>query len=123
MWPQLLMVLPSLLDKVFPDKTAADAAKAKLIELQMNGELQQIMGQLEINKAEAQSGNWFVAGWRPGAGWTCVLGLLYTFIVRPLAEGFGHPMPAIDTGELNALLFAMLGVAGLRSVEKVKGVA
>lgn len=123
MWPQLLMVLPSLLDKVFPDKTAADAAKAKLIELQMNGELQQIMGQLEINKAEAQSGNWFVAGWRPGAGWVCVLGLLYTFIVRPVATALGYPMPAIDTGELNALLFAMLGVAGLRSVEKVKGVA
>lgn len=123
MWPQLLMVLPSLLDKVFPDKTAADAAKAKLIELQMSGELQQIMGQLEINKAEAQSGNWFVAGWRPGAGWVCVLGLLYTFIVRPVATALGYPMPAIDTGELNALLFAMLGVAGMRTVEKVKQVA
>ena len=27
-------------------------------------------GQLEINKAEAQNPNWFVAGWRPAIGWT-----------------------------------------------------
>ncbi len=123
MWPQLLMVIPSLLDKIFPDKTAADAAKAKLLELQMNGELQQIMGQLEINKEEAKSSNWFVAGWRPGAGWVCVVGLFYSFLIRPMAEGFGHPMPAIDTDALNALLFAMLGVAGLRTVEKIKQVS
>lgn len=123
MWPQVLMLLPSLLDKIFPDKTKADEAKAKLIELQMNGELQQIMGQLEINKEEAKNTSLFVSGWRPSVGWCCSLALFYQFIIRPVSTGFGHPMPPIDIEALNTLLFALLGVAGLRTVEKVKGVS
>lgn len=123
MLPQILLMLPTLLDKIFPDKTKADEAKAKLIELQMNGELQQIMGQLEINKEEAKNANLFVAGWRPSVGWCCSLALFYQFLVRPVSTGLGHPMPPIDVEALNTLLFALLGVAGLRTVEKVKSVA
>jgi hypothetical protein len=123
MWAALIPVLGNVLDKIFPDKTKADEAKARLLELQMNGELQQIMGQLEINKEEAKSTNMFVSGWRPSVGWCCSFAMAYQFLVRPIATGFGHPMPPIDVEALNTLLFAMLGVAGLRSVEKVKGVA
>lgn len=123
MWNLAIPIIGSLLDKIFPDKTKADEAKARLIELQMNGELQQILGQLEINKEEAKSVNLFVSGWRPSVGWVCSLSLTYEFLIRPIATGFGKPMPPIDTEALNTLLFAMLGVAGLRSVEKVKGVA
>jgi hypothetical protein len=123
MWQLLIPVLGNVLDKIFPDKTKADEAKAKLIELQMSGELQQIMGQLEINKEEAKNVNLFVSGWRPGIGWTCGLALFYMFLVRPISTGFGHEMPPIDLEALNTLLFAMLGVAGLRTVEKVKGIA
>ena len=82
----------------------------------MNGELQQILGQLEINKEEAKNGNLFVSGWRPGVGWTCGLALFYEFLIRPVATGFGKPMPTIDVEALNTLLFALLGVAGLRTV-------
>lgn len=114
-------LLGTLLDKIFPDKTKADEAKAKLLEMQLSGELQQIMGQLEINKEEAKSSSLFVAGWRPSVGWVCSLSLTYEFLIRPIATGFGKPMPPIDTEALNTLLFALLGVAGLRSVEKVKG--
>ena len=123
MWQLLIPVLGNVLDKIFPDKSSSDAAKARLIELQMNGELQQIMGQLEINKEEAKNVNLFVSGWRPGIGWTCGLALFYMFLVRPISTGFGHEMPPIDLEALNTLLFAMLGVAGLRTVEKVKGIA
>ena len=122
-WAALSPVLGNVLDKIFPDKSSSDAAKAKLIELQMSGELQQIMGQLEINKEEAKNVNLFVSGWRPGIGWTCGLALFYMFLVRPISTGFGHEMPPIDLEALNTLLFAMLGVAGLRTVEKVKGIA
>lgn len=114
-------LLGTLLDKIFPDKTKADEAKAKLLEMQLTGELQQIMGQLEINKEEAKSSSLFVAGWRPSVGWVCSLSLTYEFLIRPIATGFGKPMPPIDTEALNTLLFALLGVAGLRSVEKIKG--
>ena len=123
MWQLLIPVLGNVLDKIFPDKTKADEAKAKLIELQMSGELQQIMGQLEINKEEAKSASLFVAGWRPAVGWCCSLALAYQFLVRPISTGLGHEMPAIDVEALSTLLFALLGVAGLRTVEKIKGIA
>lgn len=123
MWQLAIPIIGNLLDKIFPDKTKADEAKAKLLELQMNGELQQILGQLEINKEEAKNVNLFVAGWRPSIGWCCSLGLFYQFLIRPISTGFGHEMPAIDIEALNTLLFAMLGVAGLRTVEKIKQVA
>lgn len=123
MWAAIIPLISTVLDKILPDKQANEAAKVDLIKLQMSGELQQIMGQLEINKEEAKNANLFVSGWRPGVGWTCAIALFYMFLVRPIATGFGHPMPPIDLEALNTLLFAMLGVAGLRSIEKVKGVA
>jgi len=95
-----------IIDKVWPDKTEAEKAKLKLFELQMNGELQQLAadlelakGQLQVNAVEAQSSSVFVAGWRPAVGWVCVMGLLYTFIIRPLlawASGFAvDPVPVV----------------------------
>lgn len=123
MWQLAVPIIGNLLDKIFPDKTKADEAKAKLLELQINGELQQILGQLEINKEEAKSANLFVSGWRPSVGWCCSAAMAYQFLVRPISTGFGHEMPAIDTEALTTLLFALLGVAGLRTVEKIKSVA
>jgi hypothetical protein len=123
MWPVLIPLLGQLLDKAIPDKGKAEEAKLELLKMQMNGDLQQTLGQLEINKEEAKNANLFVSGWRPSVGWVCSLGLVYEFLVRSIAGGFGYSFPPIDTNALNSLLFALLGVAGLRTVEKVKGVA
>jgi hypothetical protein len=40
-------------------------------------------GQLEINKAEAQSRNVFIAGWRPFIGWTCGVAMAYNYVDSP----------------------------------------
>lgn len=124
MWPQLLAVIPSLLDKIFPDKTKADEAKARLLEMQLNGELDQIKGQLEINKEEAKNASVFVSGWRPAIGWVCASALAFQYLARPILIGFGYGanLPGLDE-TLWQLLFGMLGLAGLRSVEKVKKAA
>lgn len=123
MWQLLIPAVSSILDKVFPDKTEADKAKARLLELQMNGELQQIVGQIEINKTEAANSNLFVSGWRPSVGWVCSAALAYEYLVRPLLITFGIPAAPIQSDTLNTLLFALLGIAGLRSIDKIKGVA
>lgn len=123
MWQLLIPAVSSILDKVFPDKTEADKAKARLLELQMNGELQQVMGQIDINKIEASHQNLFVSGWRPSVGWVCSAALAYEYIVRPLMLTFGLNAAPIEVDTLNTLLFALLGVAGLRTIDKVKGVA
>lgn len=132
----LLPVLGQILDKVLPDKGASDAAKLELVKMAQAGELAQLQadvtlatGQTDINKIEAGSNRLFVAGWRPFVGWICGLAVAFKFIGGPMlfmvAQAIGHPvaLPNIATEELWPLLLGMLGLGGLRTVEKVKGAA
>lgn len=117
-----------IIDRLWPDPEQAAAAKLELFKLEQSGELAKITGQLEINKMEAQHRSMFVAGWRPGSGWICNIGLLYTFLVQPLlswvAQIKGWPIPpAIDTEVLLVLLGSLLGIGSFRTFEKSKGVA
>ena len=95
-----------------------------------------LQGQMEVNKVEAASSSLFVAGWRPAIGWIGAVALGYQFLLYPLlvwawallqARGLVpnnlQPPPMLDTEALWVVLSGMLGIAGLRSVEKVKGVA
>ncbi len=95
-----------------------------------------LAGQQEINKVEATHASLFVAGWRPAVGWVSVAALAYQFIAYPLltwawawmqsagwvAPGL-QPPPLLDVEALMVLLTGMLGIAGARTFEKVKGVA
>lgn len=95
-----------------------------------------LQGQMEVNKVEAASSSLFVAGWRPAIGWIGAVALGYQFLLYPLlvwawallqarglVPGNLQPPPMLDTEALWVVLSGMLGIAGLRSVEKVKGVA
>lgn len=126
----LLDIGGKVIDRIWPDPTAAAAAKLELFKLQQTGELQQIAGQLEINKAEASSGSLFIGGWRPFVGWVCGSALVYTYLLYPLllwagALWFPTIKPPVlgNDGMLYELLLGMLGLGGLRTIEKVKGVA
>jgi hypothetical protein len=118
-----------LIDRLWPDPAQGAAAKLELIKLQQSGDLAQMTGQLEINKIEAANANMFVSGWRPAIGWVCALALLYQYLVRPLAvavfAAVGHPLPVMPGLDENLwqLMMAMLGMGGLRTFEKVQGVA
>jgi hypothetical protein len=132
----LIPLIGSILDKIIPDPQQAADAKLKAIELAQRGELAVLdadmklaLGQLGVNQAEAGNSSIFVSGWRPYIGWVCGAALTYQFILRPLglfaAAYFGHPVndaPGLDD-TLWQLLFGMLGLGGLRTFEKVKGVA
>ena len=134
MWGALVSMLPGLLDKIIPDPAAAADAKLKAIELAQRGELAALdadlrlmLAQADINKAEAST-DLFRGGWRPACGWVCAAGLAYTFLLRPvlpwlasLAGADVQAMPEIDTDTLMVLLTGMLGLSGLRTVERVKG--
>lgn len=135
MWQTLVPIVGGLLDKLIPDPSAASEAKLKALELAQKGELAYLdaeirsaLGQIEVNSKEADNANLFVSGWRPGAGWVCVAGLFYTFILQPIlawaAATRGVPAPpVIDTETLMVLLTGMLGLGGYRSLEKFRGVA
>lgn len=122
----LFEVGSKVLDRVLPDPAQQAAAKLELLKLQQNGELAQITGQMEINKAEAASSSLFVSGWRPSIGWICGAGFAVQFVIGPLAEWgsalAGHPVkfPQMDTGTMMPLLLGMLGLGGLRTAEKLQ---
>jgi hypothetical protein len=125
-----------VIDKIFPDKDAADKAKLEMMKLSQAGEFKEIeqdfelaKKQIEANIAEATKGG-LMNQWRPAIGWVCVCAYAFNYLVMPLANWivlfFNSTAPAIvalDTGELTTLLFGMLGIGGLRTFEKVKGVA
>jgi hypothetical protein len=88
-----------------------------------------VKGQLEINKAEAGNASIWVSGWRPAVGWVCAGALFSQYILRPWVQWAaiisGHPIPELPgiDDHLWELLGGMLGLGGLRTVEKIKGVA
>jgi hypothetical protein len=94
------------------------------------------LGQMEVNKVEAANQNLFVAGWRPAIGWVGAGAMFYQFLLYPIlvwawvwlqAEGYVprevKPPPMLDTDALWVILSGMLGIAGMRSFEKSRGVA
>ncbi len=92
-------------------------------------EAQALQNQTDINKIEAASTNLFVSGWRPFIGWICGYALAYVAIIEPALRfiaamaGYEGDFPTIDTTITMQVLMGMLGLGGMRSYEKVKGVA
>lgn len=125
-----LSKLIGLIPDVNARAAAAAAFQKELLEATVNANL----GQIEINKQEAASASIFVAGWRPAVGWVCGFALAYQFVLQPLI-GYGlsvystyshnsiPPIPTLDTASLMTVLMAMLGLGGMRTFEKVNGVA
>ena len=108
-------------DKFVPDKDLATKLKANAASQEFAGELSLLVGQLEINKVEAAHKSLFVAGWRPFIGWVCGVGLLYNVLIQPIFD-IWVDMPEINPDLLYPVLLGMLGMSGLRTYEKFKGV-
>lgn len=107
-----------------------DPAKKIRLQLElMKAEHQIDRAQITVNVHEAKHPNWFVSGWRPGVGWTCVAGLAYQAVLQPmmnwglLVSGSSLVPPEIDTSLLTTVLLGLLGLGGIRAFEKMKGVA
>lgn len=117
----LIPAVATLLDKFIPDA----GEKAKLAhEIATIAETQAheiALAQIKVNEAEAKGG-WFRAGWRPALGWVCVAGFAVNFFVSPIAAGFGFTVPQADVATMMPVLMGMLGLGGMRSWEKTKGI-
>lgn len=124
--PSLIEIGSRILDRVIPDKAAADAAKLELLKAAQDQEFALSLGQIETNKEEAKHASVFVAGWRPFIGWTCGVGLGWNFVGYPMATWAAtiwfpeFVPPELLSDNLLELTLAMLGMAGLRSWEKFK---
>jgi hypothetical protein len=130
----LLPVLGEVLDRVLPDPKQAEQVKLEMLKMAQEAELKGLQasvelakGQIEVNKVEAGTDG-FRGGWRPFCGWVCGAGLCYQFLVQPilpwlvgLQGATVPPLPPIDSEALYGLLMGLLGLGGLRTVERVRG--
>ena len=105
----------TIINKIFPDKEAADAAKLKLLELQQAGELKELEAKAQIVNTEAASKHWLAANWRPLT--------MLTFVALIVARWFGWAAPNLSEAEyLKLWSIVELGLGGYvigRSVEKI----
>ncbi len=114
-----------VIDKFIPDPEAKAKAESELRSSLQGWD----KGQMEVNKAEAASGVTMAATWRPAIGWVCAIALAFQFVVAPIGAWVAAmagvdlpPAPRLDS-MLWELMFGMLGFGGLRTFEKIKGVA
>ena len=118
----------TLIDRFFPNKEEARKAEADFLTMAAEGELKQVIAQLEINAREAAHPSVWVAGWRPFFGWAGGVAFLYATIAQPLLAWMaaikGWPVPpTLNMDLLWVVITGMLGIGGLRTFEKSKGVA
>ncbi|MEC5163741.1 3TM-type holin [Janthinobacterium sp. CG_S6] len=129
-------IIKGVITRVWPDPAAQADAQLKLALMVQNGELAQLAAatdlakaQIGVNAAEASNNSLFVAGWRPFIGWICGAAFAYKFVLAPAAAfaltALGHPvtLPVLDFTEMSTVLLGMLGIGGLRTIEKIKGVS
>jgi hypothetical protein len=121
----ILEVGKTLLDRFVPDPAAKREAELEMIRMAAEGELKQTIAQLEINAREASHASIFVAGWRPAFGWCGAAGFLYATIGQPVlawigaVKGWPAP-PELNLDLLWVVVTGLLGIGGLRTVEKLK---
>ncbi len=135
----ILEAVGKIADDLFTTDAERLAAELELRKLGLEAsriEAGLLTGQMEVNKAEAANQNWFVAGWRPAIGWVGAAAMAYQFLAYPflvwawtlmqakgwIPEALSAP-PMLDTDALWVILSGMLGIAGMRTLEKVKSVA
>ena len=137
----ILEIGKGIINRLFPDPAAAAAAQLELLKMQQNGDLAQLAAetdlaklQIQTNVEEAKNANIFVSGWRPCCGWVCAAAFAYSYVLLPTLQFFVFTFgtvtmveqlalaPALELSEMMPVLLGMLGLSGLRTTERIKGV-
>jgi hypothetical protein len=129
MLSKLIAPVTGLLDKFIEDKDQKAALAHEIATMSERHAQELALSQIEVNKAEAASGSIFKGGWRPAIGWVCASAFAYHFVLQPvivfivLTAGVElPPLPEFDMASLMTVMMGMLGLGGLRTYEKQKGI-
>ena len=123
----LIPLIGEVLDRVIPDTAGNEKAKREIEAALATAAMQGQLGQIEINKVEAAHKSLWTSGWRPFVGWVAASSMAFHFMVAPTVQwagaiwGFDMPLPVFDMDALLYILGALLGIGGLRTYEKQKG--
>jgi hypothetical protein len=130
MLSKLIGPVTGLLDKFIEDKDQKAALAHEIATMSERHAQELALSQIEVNKAEAASGSIFKGGWRPAIGWVCASAFAYHFVLQPvivfivLTAGVElPPLPEFDMASLMTVMMGMLGLGGLRTYEKQKGIS
>jgi|TARA_B110000305_G_scaffold164244_1_gene181665 hypothetical protein len=118
---QPIEAIGNIIDNVF----TSDEERAQGELLKQKLAMQPSMMQAEIMKVQANHRSTFVAGARPFLMWVCGLGFLFAFVINPVLQWIAPELgsPELPLDAMLELTLAMLGLAGLRTVEKLNGKA
>jgi hypothetical protein len=125
----LIGPVAGLLDKFIEDKDTRNALAHEIATMSERHAQELAKGQLEVNKVEAASKSMFVAGWRPAVGWVTVIGMASNYILIPMGNfglalaGSDIAIPLLQMSEMMPVLLGMLGLGGMRTVEKIQKVS
>ena len=124
----LIQPVSNLLDKAIPDQDLKRKLSHEIATMSEKHAQSLALAQIEVNAAEAASGSLFKGGWRPCIGWICAIAFGYHFVLHPViifvVALIGMEIPDLPRFEMNTLLTVlggMLGIGGLRTYEKQKG--
>lgn len=118
----LIGPVTGLLDKFIPDKDEANRLAHEIATMAERQAHESAMAQIKVNEVQAAHKSLFVAGARPAIMWICALGLFYAVFAHPVLDIF-YDMPEVNTDVLMPVMMGLLGLGGMRSFEKSKGVA
>jgi hypothetical protein len=118
---KLIEPVSDILGKFIQDKDKRAALAHEIATMSERHAQEIALAQISVNKAEASAGT-FRGGWRPAVGWVCALGFGVNFLISPIAAGFGFIVPQADVSTMMPVLMGLLGLGGMRSFEKSKGI-
>ena len=121
MFQALIGPVAGLLDKFIEDKDQKNKLAHDIATMSERHAQELAKQQIQVNKEEAK-GNWFQSSWRPLIGWLCGLSLMMNYMISPICAGFGIIIPQADMSVIMPLILGMLGMGGLRSLDKIKKV-
>tara|TARA_R110000796_G_scaffold152886_1_gene269278 strand:+ start:2452 stop:2865 length:414 start_codon:yes stop_codon:yes gene_type:complete len=127
----LVKSVGGIIDSLHTSQEEKDNAKIKFkeIEAQIN------KTQSDINLADSKSVAGGISGmlqrsWRPLIGMSCALAIFWEYVLKQflmfIIATFNletAPLPELDVGTLMPLVISLLGMSGIRSFEKFKGVS
>lgn len=118
----LIPAVSGLLDKFIEDKDEKAKLAHEIATMAENQAHESVMAQIKVNEVQAAHKSLFVAGGRPAIMWICALGLLYNVFIHPILD-IWLEMPVVNTDILTPVMMGLLGLGGMRTAEKFKGVA
>lgn len=112
-----------LLEKAIGLFEGDDKEQMQLFKTELETAHKERLAQLEVNKNEAAHRSLFVAGWRPGLMWLCIIACGIDWLIRPFLPYFGMDLiPPITGDHMFEIMFGVLGLGGLRTFEKSKAI-